>query len=88
MRTLKVYTATWCQPCQQLKRVINDFSSPEVNVVTIDIEAWKEEAKAANIRSVPTMILYENEVELARKTGVCSKEALGFFVSKDYGFTA
>ena len=88
MRTLKVYTATWCQPCQQLKKVLSDFSDSAVNVVTVDVDAWKDEAKQAGIRSVPTSILFEGDTELARKTGAMTVEGLKFFVTKDYGFTA
>lgn len=87
MRTLKVYTATWCQPCQQLKKVLSEFSDPFVNVVTVDVDAWKDEVKQAGVRSVPTIILFESDVEIARKTGVVSKESLSFFATKQYGFT-
>jgi thioredoxin-like negative regulator of GroEL len=58
-----------------------------VNLVTVDVDAWKEEAIANNIRSVPTMVLYENNVELARKTGVMQSEQIKFLVNKQYGFT-
>ena len=87
MRTLKVFTATWCQPCQQLKAVLSKTDLAGVNLVTVDVDAWKEEAIACNIRSVPTMVLYENNVELARKTGVMQSEQIKFLVNKQYGFT-
>lgn len=87
-RTLKVFTAEWCQPCKQLKKVLADTKLEGVNVVTVDIDAWKEEAKQAGVRSVPTSILTEAGVELARKSGVMTKDALTFFVNREYGFTA
>jgi thioredoxin-like negative regulator of GroEL len=58
-----------------------------VNLVTVDVDAWKEEAIACNIRSVPTLVLYENNVELARKTGVMQSEQIKLLLNKQYGFT-
>jgi thioredoxin-like negative regulator of GroEL len=58
-----------------------------VSLVTVDVDAWKEEAIANNIRSVPTMVLYENNVELARKTGVMQSEQIKFLLNRQYGFT-
>ena len=87
MRTLKVFTATWCQPCQQLKTVLSKTDLAGVSLVTVDVDAWKEEAIANNIRSVPTMVLYENNVELARKTGVMQSEQIKFLLNRQYGFT-
>lgn len=89
MKTLKIFTASWCQPCQQLKKVVKELSYPEdLNIVTVDIESWKDEVIEANIRSVPTTILLINGEEVARKTGMMSEEALRYFLDKDYSFAS
>lgn len=79
MLTLKIYSASWCSPCQQLKKTLsaNDLNIP---VTTIDVDAWKEEAKADQVRSVPTLILLENGVEVRRTSGAKTLDQLKEFI--------
>ena len=79
MVTLKVYSLKTCQPCQQLKKILsaNDLNIP---VTTIDVDAWKEEAKADQIRAVPTLILLENGVEVRRTSGAKTLDQLKEFI--------
>ena len=79
MKQLKIYSATWCGPCQMLKKTIsaNDLG---ISVTTVDVDAWKEEAKADQVRSVPTLILLENGVEVKRATGAKTLDQLKEFI--------
>ena len=79
MVTLKVYSLKTCQPCQQLKRTLatNDLGVP---VTTVDVDAWKEEAQADQVRAVPTLILLENGVEVKRTTGAKTLDQLKDFI--------
>lgn len=81
MKTLKIYSAEWCGPCKQLKAVLPSVDLVDVNLLQIDVEAWKDEAKSDNVRSVPTLILLEDGVEIKRKTGAMTKDQLLEFVS-------
>lgn len=81
MKTLKIYTASYCQPCKQLKAILPSVDLVDVNLLQIDVEAWKDEAKADNVRSIPTLILLEDGVEIKRKAGAISKDQLLEFVS-------
>lgn len=81
MKTLKIYSAEWCGPCKQLKAILPSVDLGDVNLLQIDVEAWKDEAKADNVRSVPTLIVIEDGVEIKRKTGAMSKDQLLEFVS-------
>lgn len=86
MKTVKIFTATWCQPCKQYKQTLSNIKT-DVNVVTVDVDAWKEEAMEAGVRSVPTTILYENDVEIRRKSGVMTSDQFDWFVNqKETGF--
>lgn len=80
MRQLKIYSANWCQPCQQLKKTIA-AGNLNLPITTIDIEAWKEEAAADGVRSIPTLILIEEGVELKRTTGYKNLEQLTTFIN-------
>lgn len=79
MKQLKIYSANWCQPCQQLKKTLsaNDLNIP---VTTIDVDAWKDEAKADQVRAVPTLILLENGVEVKRTSGAKTLDQLKEFI--------
>lgn len=79
MKQLKIYSATWCGPCQMLKKTLssNDLNVP---VTTVDVDAWKDEAKADQVRSVPTLILLENGVEVKRTTGAKTLDQLKEFI--------
>ncbi len=80
-KVLKVYTATWCQPCKLLKQTIaNANLTDSVSVLTVDIDANMEDAKADGIRSVPTCILYLNGTEIIRRSGYQTVEQLRHFV--------
>lgn len=80
MLTLKIYSMKTCQPCQQLKRTLsgNDLG---ISVTTVDVDAWKDEAKADQVRSVPTLILLENGVEVKRATGYKTLDQLTAFIN-------
>lgn len=77
MKMLK-FQAEWCGPCKMMSMVINGAADKiKVPVVEIDIE--KEEATAIRygIRSVPTMILLdENDNEVKRKVGAMNEAQL------------
>ena len=72
-KELYYYTAGWCQPCQTL--------GPIMDVIARQIPVRKQNidyidpgiVQAANVRSVPTVILIENGQELKRFTGVKSE---------------
>ena len=71
-KELFYYTAPWCNPCQTL--------GPTMEAVAKQIPVRKQNIdytdpavlQAANIRSVPTVVLVEDGQELRRFTGVKS----------------
>ena len=72
MRELFYYTAPWCNPCQTLGPIMEDVAKQipvrKQNIDYIDPAVLQ----AANVRSVPTIILVENGQELRRFTGLRS----------------
>jgi len=78
MKLLK-FSANWCNPCKiidaQMKRV---FPLLEIQKVDIDIE--RELTKQYNIRSIPTVVLLDDQnVEIKRFTGSISDAKLKEF---------
>lgn len=69
MKVLKFY-ATWCGPCKALSTTIEKYYKGDVPIEDIDIDANNDMAKKYNIRSVPVLVLVdENGNELRRKSG-------------------
>jgi len=81
MQLIKFY-ATWCQPCKNLSRTMEDMEFP-FPVVEIDIEDQMEIAMVYNVRSVPTLILINSEgevIERLQDSKATKQEMLDLFV--------
>ncbi len=77
MVSVKKFSAVWCGPCRALAPVINEVKSNFSNVKfeEYDVDVAYEEATKYGVRSVPTVIIEKNGVEVERFTGVSSKIA-------------
>ena len=75
MVTLKKFSAAWCGPCRALAPVINEVKTQFSNVVfeEYDVDVAYDEATKYGIRSVPTVIIEKNGVEVERFTGAAAK---------------
>jgi thioredoxin 1 len=67
MKLLK-FSAAWCQPCKQLDKVLKEAlpEYPEVELVDMPIEKNQETVMYYNIRSVPTMIMVDENDQVLR----------------------
>ena len=78
--------ATWCGPCQQMKRTVSELvEKPEFKDVTIfeaDYDANKEELKKLNAYRVTTLILYRDKKEVQRTVGETGAEVIEPFLRK------
>jgi thioredoxin len=77
MVTVKKFSAVWCGPCRALAPVMNEVKTQFSNVKfeDYDVDVAYEEATKYGIRSVPTVIIEKNGVEVERFTGTSSKLA-------------
>lgn len=53
---MKIYTASWCQPCKQLKQWLSQ-NVKEIDVEFIDIDVNEQSARDAGIRGIPSLQL-------------------------------
>ena len=66
---MKYFSATWCGPCKAFKPVINEIAGEGYSIQFIDIDQQQDLAAKYNVRSVPTVVIEENGVEVDRFVG-------------------
>lgn len=74
MRVIR-FTAEWCGPCKQLTSMLKDVDVI-IPIDTIDIEENSEIASEFGIRSVPTLVMLDGNIEVKRKVGLMDKKEL------------
>lgn len=72
------FWASWCGPCKMLAPTIDQLAEelPETLIGKVDIEEQPIVADEFDVKSIPTLILFRDGMEIARKVGVQSKQAL------------
>ena len=76
MKTAKYFTATWCGPCQSFKPVMNEISGEGYSVQFVDVDSQQDVAVQYGVRSVPTVVIEENGVEVHRFVGMTPKASV------------
>jgi len=83
--TIYYFSATWCGPCKRFKpileTVVEELKDKRIQLNKIDIDEQIEMTSEHEIRSVPTMILKDEQGNVvARHSGILSKEDLKHFI--------
>jgi thioredoxin 1 len=79
MKKLFYFSADWCESCQTLGPIMDRIKST-IPVEKINIEYETDRTKAANITSIPTVVLVENGEEIRRFYGPRSYEQVLEFI--------
>jgi thioredoxin 2 len=73
------FWAPWCAPCRSMAPVYEEAAArlaPGVRLAKVDTEAEPEIAARFGIRSIPTLILFKNGREVARRSGASDLSGL------------
>lgn len=76
MKTMLKFGATWCGPCRQIAPVIDELIKEGHDIKNVDIDTEQSITQQYNIRSVPTLVILEDGVEIERIVGIASKEKI------------
>ena len=70
-RVLVDFFATWGGPCKMISKQLEKYEEEvsDVTVLKIDVDLEPELASENNIRSIPTLIYFEDGEVVERKTG-------------------
>lgn len=79
------FYADWCGPCKMVTPVVEALAGDlgeAVSVLKVDVDQNQELASTYGIRSIPTLVLFENGKPVESVTGVTSKEALNNMIQQ------
>ena len=76
MKTMKYFTATWCGPCKAFKPVMNEIAGEGYSIEFIDVDQEQNKATKYGVRSVPTVVIEENGIEVDRFVGSIPKQMI------------
>ena len=74
MRLAKYFSATWCGPCKQFKPIMEEIAGDGYSIEFIDVDNEQNKAEKYNVRSVPTVVIEDNGIEVDRFIGALPKK--------------
>jgi thioredoxin len=76
------YFATWCGPCKMLSRILETSGDKlGVPIYKFDVDSDRTFTMEQNIRSVPTLKLYEGSSVVKSHTGVLQESQFDSFLN-------
>ena len=76
-----IYTK-WCSPCKKMEPTIDKLvdNNSSLNVIKIDLDANTYAQKRFDVKSLPTLVLYENNSVVWHKNGIIAyNDLISFF---------
>ena len=75
MKKILRFTASWCQPCKSLAMTLANIET-NIPIEVIDIDVLPEIATEYGIRSVPTLVMIQDNIEVKRMTGAQTENVI------------
>ena len=76
MKLVKYFSATWCGPCKAFKPIMQEVANEGYSVEFIDVDQEQNKATKYGVRSVPTVVIEENGIEVDRFVGSIPKQMI------------
>ena len=72
------FYADWCGPCKNQDPILEELSEdyPDVEFEKVDVEADQETANDYSVRSLPTLVVENNDGVVQRFVGVTQRDDL------------
>ena len=80
MKKIVRFTASWCGPCKMLAKTLEEVDS-KLPIEVVDIDIHPEVAAEFGIRSVPTLVIVEDNIPSKRIVGNKTKQEIEAFIN-------
>lgn len=72
------FFATWCGPCNMMAPIVQELSEEmeDIKFFDLNIEKNEELVKTLGIKSLPTIVLFEDGVKIKESIGFQPKEKM------------
>ena len=74
MKSIKYFSAVWCGTSKAFKPIMNEIAGEGYSIEFIDVDEQQNKATKYGVRSVPTVVIEENGIEVDRFVGSMSKQ--------------
>lgn len=75
------FYAPWCGPCKMFGPIFEEVEGEyDFNFIKVDVDNYSEIARKYGVMSIPTVILFENGIEIKRYTGFMAKNQFNEFL--------
>ena len=75
MKQVLYFSSTWCNPCKAYRPLLESMQN-EMPITFIDVDSSPQTSDQYNIRSVPTIVVIQNGMEIGRAVGARTKEEI------------
>lgn len=82
------FWAEWCGPCKLIAPILDDIAAElagKVTIVKLNIDENPQTPQKFNIRSIPTLLLFNGGSVAAQQVGAVSKAQLKSFLETHLG---
>ena len=77
MEHIELYTAEWCGPCEIMKQRGTAIAlTKRLKIKTIDVDEHPEKAQERDVKSIPTLLVVNDEEVTHRFVGIVTKAKL------------
>ncbi len=73
------FWAEWCNPCKQIAPVLDEIAaemSDKITIVKVNIDENPKTPTSFGVRSIPTMMIFQDGQNTSTKVGAVAKSAL------------
>lgn len=72
------FWAPWCGPCKMVTPILNDIAETEDNITIakVNVDHQQPLAKKFKVRNIPTLVMFQDGVEVHRFVGVKTKKQI------------
>lgn len=79
------FWAPWCVPCKMLGEVLENLQPKyegKLDIIKIDLDEFPELASEYQVRSIPTLILFNHGYPVSTHIGSGNSKVIGSFIDK------